>query len=303
MLVADSKAPGGERTKLLDFGIAKLADEGGVGPGHIKTNTNSMLGTPYYMSPEQCRGAGKVDGRSDVYALGVMMYEMLAGVRPITGEGQGDILVKHITEEPVPLRSRNAELPETVTALVHRMMIKDREKRPAMAEVAAQLEALSMQYPPPSVRRSTANMPLVSVPQSGSPSPATQAGTAAGQTDGSKARGRSRSLIIVAAVALIALLGVGARALRPRPVEPPASVPAPVAVPEPAAPTPVAPQDIAPKDPAPPSSESETETAPSKRAESGKSGGKSGSKSGGKGKKTKPTTKLFQVKGGRQIED
>jgi len=240
MLVADSKAPGGERTKLLDFGIAKLTDEGNVGPGQIKTSTNSMLGTPYYMSPEQCRGAGKVDGRSDVYALGVMMYEMLTGVRPITGEGQGDILVKHITEEPVPLRSRNAELPETVTALVHRMMIKDREKRPAMAEVAAQLEALSMQYPPPTVRRSTANMPLVSLPQTGSPSPATQVGTAAGQTDGSKARGRSRSLIIVAAVALIALLGVGARALRPRPVEPPAPVPAPVAVPEPAATPPVA---------------------------------------------------------------
>lgn len=231
MIVPDTKAPGGERTKLLDFGIAKLVDEGLLekGPGLVKTSTNSIMGTPYYMSPEQCRGAGKVDGRTDVYSLGVMMYEMLSGVRPITGDGQGDIIVKHITEEPTPLRTRVPELPAAVAALVHRMMAKDREKRPSMQEAAGELDAYSEQFPAPSHRRSTSNVPLIALtPAAPYELLPTGIGTAAGQTalPTTHRRGRSRSLIVAAAGAVLIFGGVGIQVLRHRPA---ATPPAPAA--------------------------------------------------------------------------
>src|SRR5262245_23764831 len=72
-VVPDPEAVGGERTKILDFGIAKLAGQG-VG---VKTQTSAVMGTPTYMSPEQCRGAGEVDQRSDIYSLGCILYEIL----------------------------------------------------------------------------------------------------------------------------------------------------------------------------------------------------------------------------------
>src|SRR5215470_4324272 len=79
------------RVKVLDFGIAKL-----TGPENkdlsVKTRTGSVLGTPSYMSPEQCRGHGKVDWRSDVYSLGCIMYEMLVGHPPFQGSGYGEVL-------------------------------------------------------------------------------------------------------------------------------------------------------------------------------------------------------------------
>ena len=309
MVVSDSKAPGGERAKLLDFGIAKLADDtpDGVGPGHVRTSTNSLLGTPYYMSPEQCRGAGKVDGRSDVYALGVMMYEMLSGVRPITGEGQGDILVKHITEEPTPLRTRMPDLPEAVTALVHLMMTKDRDKRPTMGDVAGQLEALSAQYPPPSTRRSTANMPLVVLPPAGAAGLPTNAGTAAGQAGSGRARGRSLGLALLFGVAIVIAGVVGLRSLRPRPaVVMPASTasagtePATPSVPTgPAAAQPQAPPTTAAN---PTTADPDGDSTAAPKA-GGSKAGKGAAKAGTKGKKAKAASKNSLSKGGRQIED
>src|SRR5205814_253742 len=79
----------GLRAKVLDFGIAKLADEGS---SSVKTRTGTLMGTPTYMSPEQCRGAGAVDLRTDVYSLGCMMFEMLCGRPPFIGEGPGDVI-------------------------------------------------------------------------------------------------------------------------------------------------------------------------------------------------------------------
>src|SRR5437764_1271145 len=82
---AVSETASGERVKLLDFGIAKLAGDGGV--SLARTSTGAILGTPYYMSPEQCKGAGLVDARSDLYSLGCMLFEMVCGRVPFVGEG------------------------------------------------------------------------------------------------------------------------------------------------------------------------------------------------------------------------
>lgn len=81
-LVRDPEVPGGERTKILDFGICKLGDPECT----TTTQTGTMLGTPVYMSPEQCRGAGRVDHRSDIYSLGCVLFHMLAGRPPFDCE-------------------------------------------------------------------------------------------------------------------------------------------------------------------------------------------------------------------------
>jgi serine/threonine-protein kinase len=86
--------------KLLDFGIAKLTS-GSVAGSH-KTRAGLVMGTPAYMSPEQCEGASNVDSRTDIYALGVVLYEMLTGRVPFLGTGYSEILVKHLTQSPTP---------------------------------------------------------------------------------------------------------------------------------------------------------------------------------------------------------
>ena len=87
--------------KLLDFGIAKLTS--GSAAGSHQTKTGLVMGTPAYMSPEQCEGRNdKVDQRTDVYALGIVLYEMLTGRVPFQGDGYGEILVQHMTRPPVP---------------------------------------------------------------------------------------------------------------------------------------------------------------------------------------------------------
>ncbi len=114
--------------KLLDFGIAKLtSDQGSV--LNQKTRTGMVLGTPTYMSPEQCDGKGKIDARADIYALGVMMYELLTGRVPFPGDGFGEVLVAHLTREPEPPRSINPSLPPELEAIVLRCLRKRKEDR------------------------------------------------------------------------------------------------------------------------------------------------------------------------------
>ena len=138
MLVADPVAPGGERVKVLDFGIAKLSkDRGGV-----KTATHQMMGTPAYMSPEQCRGAGEVDSQTDVYALGCVLYEMLAGQLPFVAEGAGEIIAMHLFQEPPALLRVAPQVPSAIADLVHRMLRKEKAQRPTMKEAAKELANL-----------------------------------------------------------------------------------------------------------------------------------------------------------------
>jgi len=79
-IVTDAEAPGGERAKLLDFGIAKMADEF---RGSVRTQVNVIMGTPAYMAPEQCRGSKGVGDRTDVYALGCILFENMSSVEKV----------------------------------------------------------------------------------------------------------------------------------------------------------------------------------------------------------------------------
>src|SRR3954468_14567118 len=120
-LVPDPEVPGGERIKLLDFGIAQLAVD--TPPTLTVTRTGAVIGTPTYMAPEQCRGVA-IDHRADLYALGCVIYELCCGRPPFRGEGTGDVLAAHIYM-PVPAMSTaKAESPEAVEALVRRLLAK-----------------------------------------------------------------------------------------------------------------------------------------------------------------------------------
>ncbi|MEZ4363019.1 MAG: protein kinase [Kofleriaceae bacterium] len=138
-LVPDPEVIGGERSKVLDFGIAKLTGEGGV-----KTHTSAVLGTPTYMSPEQCRGAGHVDQRADVYALGCVLFTLLTGRPPFEAEGSGELIAMHLREAPPAPSSRVPGIPPEVDALVLRCLSKDPAQRfPSGSELAIELGRLA----------------------------------------------------------------------------------------------------------------------------------------------------------------
>lgn len=128
MLVLDEEAPGGERVKLLDFGIARffaVEDSALARPGYA-------LGTIAYMSPEQCIGAPDIGRAADVYALGVILYELLAGTRPFAGPAGTTMMRKHVAVAPAPLP---ADAPADLAALAARMLAKEPTRRPSMREI------------------------------------------------------------------------------------------------------------------------------------------------------------------------
>ena len=121
---------GGDKNfvKILDFGIAKLTGDGGMGQSQ-KTRTGLVIGTPAYMSPEQCEGKGQIDHRSDVYSMGVVMYELLTGRVPFPGEGFGEVLVAHLTKTPEPPSQLNPDIKPEIEAIVLHAIEKDRNRR------------------------------------------------------------------------------------------------------------------------------------------------------------------------------
>ncbi|HKA87450.1 MAG TPA: serine/threonine-protein kinase [Haliangiales bacterium] len=128
-LVPDADVMGGARVKILDFGIAKL--NAGVPQSVAKTRTGAVMGSPLYMSPEQSRGAGHVDERSDVYSLGCVMFEMLAGRPPFVGEGVGEVIGMHIHVKPPRLRSLVRGVSPAFDGLIASTLAKQPEDRPA----------------------------------------------------------------------------------------------------------------------------------------------------------------------------
>jgi serine/threonine-protein kinase len=130
-LVSDPEVIGGERIKLLDFGIAKLLRDSNDAS---RTRTGSVLGTPAYMAPEQCRGSGTVDARADLYALGCVLYEMLLGRPPFTADGSGDLIAHHLYFEPTPPRQLDPELPDAIERFVLWLLRKDPAHRPQTAQ-------------------------------------------------------------------------------------------------------------------------------------------------------------------------
>ncbi|MCX5746950.1 MAG: serine/threonine-protein kinase, partial [Proteobacteria bacterium] len=153
--------------KLLDFGLCKLMPESGL-EASFRTKTGLMLGTPEYMSPEQARGK-PVDYRTDLYALGVLTFEILTGRRPFpTRKTPFETLQAHASEPPPSLRLLLPQLPDDLIQLVEAMLAKDPDARPTLAAVRAVIKRLrSTQLP----SHTMAGLELAAIAPPASPAP------------------------------------------------------------------------------------------------------------------------------------
>lgn len=135
VMLTTAAAEDGEQAKVLDFGLAKLLSKS----GDRSVSSGSVFGTPHYISPEQI-SEGDVDGRADLYCLGLILYEMLAGKRAFDGRNVKDVLRRQVTETPPPL---SPALPPALVRLVTQLVQKDANARPGSAqEVAVMLERI-----------------------------------------------------------------------------------------------------------------------------------------------------------------
>src|SRR5438128_10845561 len=166
------------RVVVTDFGIAKALSS--TTGGATLTATGVAIGTPHYMSPEQAAGDREIDGRSDIYSLGVVAYQMLAGELPFQAPTVPGILMKHITERPPLITDRRPEVPEDLGACVMRSLEKDPEDRwPTADALRRALEARSATMYKP--RRSSSPSPSRGVrapPPAAQPSPRGRGGRA-----------------------------------------------------------------------------------------------------------------------------
>ncbi len=139
MLVPDTSAPNGYRAVVMDFGLAK---ERRAGPDVVKlTATGIVLGTPEFMSPEQIRGK-PLDGRSDVYALAILAFELFTGQLPFTGKSAQETMIARLRGAPLPLRAIRGDLPAKLEAVITKALaINPGERYGSMAELANAFEA------------------------------------------------------------------------------------------------------------------------------------------------------------------
>jgi serine/threonine protein kinase len=207
---------GSDQIKVLDFGIAKLRPSN----GQVATGTGSTFGTTHYMSPEQARGAADVDPRTDVWSLGVVLYELLSGCRPFDGEQPLNVVHQILSATPVDLETLRPGLPAGLAAAVGKAMQKDVARR--FATIQALADALAP-FAAPTV--ALLNRP----PHGGSvtlPTPAT----------GTRPAPARRPLVwrwagTVLAVAAIVAVAASINT-RPKVVQPPQSLAVPPAAPE-----------------------------------------------------------------------
>jgi serine/threonine-protein kinase len=150
----------GDRVKVTDFGIAKITNA-----SESLTATGSLLGTPSYMSPEQARGQG-LDGRSDLFAVGSVLYEMVAGTKAFKGESITGLIFKIITEEPQPIQDLDPRVPEAMVQVIQRALQKEPAARfQTGREMAEALLPLTRPGSTPTVR-------MAETPTSRGPRPA-----------------------------------------------------------------------------------------------------------------------------------
>jgi serine/threonine-protein kinase len=138
LLPSDTRASrvGPHPVKILDFGIAKHRTNLRM------TKTGTLMGTPLYMSPEQCRGSVHVDGRSDVYSLGCILYAMLTGTPPFVREGDGIVLIAHLNDPVPPLESHGVSVTPELEKTLMKALAKDpMDRQQSMTELVAELDA------------------------------------------------------------------------------------------------------------------------------------------------------------------
>jgi serine/threonine protein kinase len=224
-----ARRAGHVEVKVLDFGISKILGEA---ERAALTDTGGFVGTPLYMAPEQAKEGGVIDARTDVYALGVILYELLAGAPPFTSKNAVDLALKHVMEAPEPLATRNSAVPGALAEVVMGALAKAPADRPA--DMGAFADALTR-------AAERAALTLAPIPSHthlalGAPGPSTGGLGAAVSTSAPQKRSNWAT-----AAAFTVVLGLAAFgwAIRPRTPDlaPPTAPPiTPVAAPPPPAP-------------------------------------------------------------------
>ena len=146
-------ARGDVTPKILDFGVAKVTGAGDGGD-MVKTTTGAVLGSPLYMSPEQARGQEGINARSDIWSLGVILYELLTGKPPFDAANYNALMVAILTKPHTQLRDVAPGVPTALSDIVNDALAKDRSQRiPTARDFADRLEAVAVRQPwiPPSV--------------------------------------------------------------------------------------------------------------------------------------------------------
>jgi serine/threonine protein kinase len=226
--------------KLLDFGIAKLL--GHEDANKHRTRTGIPIGTPFYMSPEQCRGKD-VDHRTDYYAFGVVAYQMLTGVLPFDGDDYMTVMMSQLADEPVPPSVINPELPAGIDGAIAALMKKHRDERPeslvsahrAIERVAEDAGIDVPRATPIGLRVAGTPMPK-SATAPGAASAASVSATSGELAPMTKRRGIGWLLggaVIVAAVSAVIAVKVAGGAAAPELAAPAAPAAAAAAAPEP----------------------------------------------------------------------
>jgi eukaryotic-like serine/threonine-protein kinase len=205
-----------EFVKVLDFGIAKLLDNK-TDSLRVKTETGALIGTPAYMSPEQCRGADKVDQRTDIYALAVIFYEMVTGRLPFEAQGLGELLIAHMTQTPPSLRSIDASIPQSIDDAIEKALAKDPDAR--FQKIDAFVDALSEAWTASGPIRTGVMPAAAGVHEARSPQ-STLTRTAAEMMPADEAPAPRRMTAVAAIVGVAAIAAAAAVALRHRAQEP-----------------------------------------------------------------------------------
>ncbi len=231
------KADGALQVKILDFGVAKiLASPDGA--QSVKTRTGSLMGTPLYMSPEQCKGAGVLDHRTDIYSLGVMLFEMIAGRPPFTAEGVGELFAKHMLEQPPSLLHFAPETPPYLAAAVMKSLAKEPAERFQSMEEFQKAITGEVKLPMSAVPMG-AGATQIAPARPTSARAATTLSSATSEMDGSAVGPRTRKLAAIAGAAVVAAVLIVLLIPKKHPPAPQPTVTAPsAAVETPPAPPP-----------------------------------------------------------------